>query len=272
MIRNLASSVGIVALSLVCSSTTPAQSTPAELQTALKDKPLFLRGMWAERKLTFAADGTLTQTYTQAPFTESGVNVRSVKQKKDRIEISCERVGLTFDAKGLMKRIALNGLKIEVIAPPGSDLTQAREHIFANDLSELYPQLPSYWRPYVKQHLLISDPQTPANPNAAKPPATVISQAPKHIGATVKPPVVISQVDPAFSPAARAEHFSGFVTIYLWVNEDGAPSHFQIAKPAGLGLDEQALAAVAQYKFRPATQDGKPVKVDLYIDVNFQMF
>jgi protein TonB len=43
-------------------------------------------------------------------------------------------------------------------------------------------------------------------------------------------------------------------------------------RPAGLGLDEKALAAVQQYKFSPAMQDGKPVKVDLYVDVNFQIF
>ncbi len=38
-----------------------------------------------------------------------------------------------------------------------------------------------------------------------------------------------------------------------------------------MGLDEQAVAAVRQYRFKPATLDGKPVPVDLYIDVNFAM-
>ena len=37
-------------------------------------------------------------------------------------------------------------------------------------------------------------------------------------------------------------------------------------------MDEKAIEAVRQYKFKPAMKDGKPVKVDLYIDVNFQIF
>jgi protein TonB len=40
----------------------------------------------------------------------------------------------------------------------------------------------------------------------------------------------------------------------------------------GMGLDEKAVEAVRQYKFKPATRDGKPVKVDLYVDVNFNIF
>jgi len=38
----------------------------------------------------------------------------------------------------------------------------------------------------------------------------------------------------------------------------------------GMGLDEMAVQAVRHYKFKPAMLDGRPVKVDLYIGVNFQ--
>jgi protein TonB len=40
----------------------------------------------------------------------------------------------------------------------------------------------------------------------------------------------------------------------------------------GLGLDEEAVRCVMKYKFVPAMQNETPVKVDLYIDVNFQIF
>ncbi len=39
-----------------------------------------------------------------------------------------------------------------------------------------------------------------------------------------------------------------------------------------MGLDEKAVEAVQQYKFRPAMQNGKPVQVDLNVEVNFQIF
>jgi protein TonB len=40
----------------------------------------------------------------------------------------------------------------------------------------------------------------------------------------------------------------------------------------GMGLDERALEAVREYKFKPAMENGKPVPVQLNIEVNFKIF
>lgn len=93
-----------------------------------------------------------------------------------------------------------------------------------------------------------------------------------HIGGSVRPPALIHQVDPEFSEEARKAKFSGNVEVYLWVDENGNPSHVKVVRGVGMGLDEKALEAVRQYKFRPAMQNGKPVKVDLYVEVNFQIY
>jgi protein TonB len=93
-----------------------------------------------------------------------------------------------------------------------------------------------------------------------------------HIGGGVSKPVVLYSVEPEFSEEARKAKFSGNVEVYLWVDEDGKPSHIRIVRGVGMGLDDKAVEAVRQYRFKPAMKDGKPVKVDLYIDVNFQIF
>lgn len=93
-----------------------------------------------------------------------------------------------------------------------------------------------------------------------------------HIGGSVRAPSVIFSVEPEFSEEARKAKFSGNVQVYLWVDEQGNPSHVKVVRGVGMGLDEKAVEAVRQYKFKPAMQNGKPVKVDLYIDVNFQIF
>jgi len=95
---------------------------------------------------------------------------------------------------------------------------------------------------------------------------------PVHIGGSVKAPVLVYSVEPEFSEEARKAKFSGNVQVYLWVDEQGLPSHVRVIRGVGMGLDEKAVEAVRQYKFKPAMQNGKPVKVDLYIDVNFQIF
>jgi protein TonB len=93
-----------------------------------------------------------------------------------------------------------------------------------------------------------------------------------HIGGGVRPPSVVYSVDPEFSEEARKAKFSGNVLVDLIVDENGQPSHVRVARGVGMGLDEKAVEAVRQYKFKPATKDGKPVKVELSIDVNFQIF
>jgi periplasmic protein TonB len=93
-----------------------------------------------------------------------------------------------------------------------------------------------------------------------------------NIGGGVKPPSVLVQVDPEFSEEARKAKFSGNVEVALIVDENGNPSHVHVVRPIGMGLDEKAVEAVQQYKFKPGTKDGKPVKVNLYIDVDFKIF
>jgi protein TonB len=93
-----------------------------------------------------------------------------------------------------------------------------------------------------------------------------------HIGGSVRPPVLVTQVEPEFSEEARKAKFSGNVEVYLIVDENGNPTHVRVVRDVGMGLGEKAVEAVRQYKFKPALQNGKPVKVDMYIEVNFQIF
>jgi protein TonB len=93
-----------------------------------------------------------------------------------------------------------------------------------------------------------------------------------HIGGSVTAPILIHSTAPEYTEEARQKKFDGTVQVYLWVDEHGNPSHVMVARGIGMGLDEKAVEAVRHYKFKPARLDGSPVKVDLYIDVNFQMF
>ena len=92
-----------------------------------------------------------------------------------------------------------------------------------------------------------------------------------HLGSGVQAPTVLVESEAEFSEEARKAKFSGSVQVYLWVEADGTPSHVRVVRGVGMGLDEKAVEAVRKYKFRPATKDGKPVAVDLYIDVNFEI-
>jgi protein TonB len=92
-----------------------------------------------------------------------------------------------------------------------------------------------------------------------------------HIGGKIQKPVAIHMAEPQFSDEAKQAKQSGQVLVYLWVEKDGIPSHVSVVRPAGMGLDEKAVEAVRQYRFKPATLKGQPVTVDLYVLVNFQV-
>lgn len=95
---------------------------------------------------------------------------------------------------------------------------------------------------------------------------------PKRIGGGVSAPVLIYSVEPEFSEEARKAKVAGNVLVNLWVDTNGLPSHVHVIRGVGMGLDEKAVEAVKQYKFKPAMENGKPVLVELNVEVNFQIF
>jgi protein TonB len=94
----------------------------------------------------------------------------------------------------------------------------------------------------------------------------------KQIGGGVSGPVPIYQPLPEFSEEARKAKFMGVVLVGLIVDARGLPQNVHIVRGVGMGLDEKAMEAVRQYRFKPAKENGKPVPVFLNVEVNFEMF
>jgi TonB family protein len=93
-----------------------------------------------------------------------------------------------------------------------------------------------------------------------------------RIGGNVSAPVVLRSAEPEFSEQARRKKVSGQVMVHFIVDEQGIPQDVKVVHGLGMGLDENAVAAVKQYRFKPAMRDGVPVKVEMNIIVNFQIF
>jgi TonB family protein len=91
------------------------------------------------------------------------------------------------------------------------------------------------------------------------------------VGGGVSAPEVIHSVQPQFTAEARSQNLQGVVAVQLIVDSQGFPQAVRIVRPLGLGLDEQAIAAVKQYRFRPATYEGHSVSVQMVIDVDFRL-
>jgi protein TonB len=88
----------------------------------------------------------------------------------------------------------------------------------------------------------------------------------------VSAPVVLFAPEPQFSDEARQKKVSGNVLVYLQVDANGRPTHIRILRGIGMGLDEKAIEAVSQYKFKPAIQNGHPVAVEMNVNVDFNIY
>ena len=50
------------------------------------------------------------------------------------------------------------------------------------------------------------------------------------------------------------------------------PQSVHVARALGMGLDEKAMEAVRQFKFKPALREGKPVACYATVEVNFRLY
>ena len=92
-----------------------------------------------------------------------------------------------------------------------------------------------------------------------------------RVGGGVSHPQLIHRVDPEYSEEARKAKHQGTVELYIEVWPDGVARKIIIRRSLGLGLDEKAIEAVKQWKFKPGMRDGKPVAVGALVTVHFRL-
>jgi protein TonB len=91
------------------------------------------------------------------------------------------------------------------------------------------------------------------------------------VGGGVSAPQVIHSVEPDFTDEARRSDFQGMASIQLIVDSQGNPQNVHVVRHLGMGLDEKAVEAVRQYRFKPAMFQGHPVAVQMVIEVDFRL-
>lgn len=261
------------------------QTNGQAIAEKLIGKQLFLRGFWASDNLKFNAQGQVeTPAAETVPFTESGIDVRTVRVNGNSLIIEGQRMALEFLPNDEIRRVPAKtdvdpgAISVEIKGDGSGNFDKALDAVFAKDLATLAPSLPSYWQAYAMTHFLPLTSEGSARlekESYTKESSASVAFQPSeksalHVGGSVKPPTLVHTYNPTFTDLANAQKFTGNVKLYLWFDSDGKVSHVSVAKPAGLGLDEAAIAAVQQYQFQPATQNGNAVTVDLYLDVSFK--
>ena len=92
-----------------------------------------------------------------------------------------------------------------------------------------------------------------------------------RLGHGVTAPILIHRTEVAYTEEARQAKFQGTVLLSAVVGADGTPRDLRVARSLGLGLDEQAIECVKQWRFRPGQKEGQPVAVQVQIEVSFHL-
>jgi TonB family protein len=92
-------------------------------------------------------------------------------------------------------------------------------------------------------------------------------------GPGVTMPSVITQVKPDYTPQAQAARIQGSVLLNIVVLDDGVVGAVAVERSLDtmFGLDEQAVKAMKEWKFKPGTKDGKAVAVRVHVEMTFTL-
>lgn len=91
------------------------------------------------------------------------------------------------------------------------------------------------------------------------------------IGPGITHPKVIHRVEPQYTPEAKDSKTEGTVILGVEISAEGQARNITVKKGIDAGLDQNGVDAVKQWRFAPATKDGKPVAVFATIEINFKL-
>jgi len=83
-------------------------------------------------------------------------------------------------------------------------------------------------------------------------------------------PVALHKVDPKYPPSLRAAGVEGEVVLYAIIRKDGLVDSIQLVRGVDPELDANAIAALAQWRFRPAEEKGAPIELEAVVHIPFR--
>ncbi len=96
-----------------------------------------------------------------------------------------------------------------------------------------------------------------------RPPPTRIRQ-----GGNVQQAMLLVQIKPVYPPLAKQARIQGVVILEAVIGKDGAVSEIKVINGHPL-LQQAAIDAVSQWKYKPTLLNGEPVEVVTTVTVNF---
>jgi TonB family protein len=105
-----------------------------------------------------------------------------------------------------------------------------------------------------------------AGPDALGPFARPLLSGGRDLG-----PILTAKADADYTEQAFDARLQGEVILSVVIDPSGCPRNITVVTPLGLGLDENAVEAIATWRWLPAMKDGEPVPVAATIKISFRL-
>ncbi len=79
------------------------------------------------------------------------------------------------------------------------------------------------------------------------------------------------KVDPVYAASAIEERVEGSVRLSAVIRADGAVAFVSVLRGVDERLDRSAVAAFSKWEFHPALREGRPVELDVVVDIPFRL-
>ena len=89
------------------------------------------------------------------------------------------------------------------------------------------------------------------------------------VGNGVTAPRLLVRTAPRYTADALERRIEGTVSLAAVVTSVGTPADIRVVRSLDRGLDEEAIRAVRQWRFRPGTLAGSPVDVEVEVLIDF---
>lgn len=87
----------------------------------------------------------------------------------------------------------------------------------------------------------------------------------------VKAPSILKEVKPKYTASAMRRQVEGNVEMDAVILADGTVGDVTVKRSLDPELDDEAVKATKQWRFRPGTKDGEPVAVEVFIELTFRL-
>jgi TonB family protein len=96
------------------------------------------------------------------------------------------------------------------------------------------------------------------------------SSAPRVTSADLSGPSPIKKSDPRYPPSLINQHVEGEVVLYAVIRADGSVDSVELVRGLDEQLDANAMEALTQWKFRPASRQGTPIDLEAIVHIPFR--